>query len=208
MNRIFGIVLLAAIAAVVTFGEGVAATDWPNGAVQIYVPSKAGGFADAHARLVATYLQQKLDNPFVVVNQATGSGTVAYANVMNAKPDGYTLLMFHTSFPVACYTGVFKGDPDKDFTTIAAMQNAGNGAIVCSAKAPWNTLNDLVADAKKKARKNKMGCSEGRNIGIFPGAALQGFGRRIQDRQCRQRVGQGRQPIGRSHRCNQSFNAE
>ena len=168
MKKAVGFTLLGMLIAIGSFNEGIAKSNWPEGTVQIYVPSKAGGFADAHARLVATYLQKKLEKPFVIVNQATGSGTVAYANVMRAKPNGYTLLMFHTSFPVACYTGIFKGDPDKDFTTIAAMQNGGYNVIVANANAPWNSLKDLVADAKARPGKIKWGALRGGTSAFFP----------------------------------------
>lgn len=168
MKRIAGLILLGVLISSWLSCKGTAESDWPGGTVQIYVPSRAGGFADAHARLVANYLQKKLGKPFVIVNQAAGSGTVAYANVMKARPDGYTLLMFHTSFPVACYTGVFRGDPDKDFTTIAAMQNGGYNVIVANAKAPWDSLEDLVADAKTRPGKIKWGALRGGTSAFFP----------------------------------------
>ncbi len=123
---------------------------WPSGPVTIVVPSKAGGFADIHARILADYLQRKTGVAFAVVNNADGGGTAGAEVVRSADPDGLTLQYMHTSFQINCYTGLYDADPDVDFTCISPVANGGNNALVVSAKSPWNTLDELVADARNR----------------------------------------------------------
>lgn len=112
--------------------------------IQLIVAATAGGFADAHARIVATYLQETTGIPVAVVNQAEGGGVVAYDNVKNAKADGSTLLFYHSNFALACVNGTYDADPINDFTPIAWLESGGVQAIVVSANSPYQTLDDYI----------------------------------------------------------------
>ena len=48
------------------------------------------------------------------------------------------------------------------------MQNGGYNVIVANAKAPWNSLKDLVADAKARPGKIKWGALRGGTSAFFP----------------------------------------
>jgi tripartite-type tricarboxylate transporter receptor subunit TctC len=124
--------------------------EWPTESVTIVCPDRAGGFADSHSRMLADYLQRSTGVPFVVVNLADGGGVGGTEQVRQSDPDGLTLLHFHTSFPIACFTGVNDADVEKDFTLIAAVENGGYHSVVVKGDAPWNTLEDLVNDAKNR----------------------------------------------------------
>lgn len=130
-------------------GTGAEAA-WPSGTVTLICPSRAGGFADYHTRVLADYIQRKTGVAVVVVNQADGGGSVGAEMVRASKPDGLTLLYMHTSFPISCYTGIYNADPDTDFTSVTSVVNAGNNAIVVRADAPWNNFKELFDDAKKR----------------------------------------------------------
>lgn len=124
--------------------------DWPSGSITIICPSRAGGFADYHARVLADYIQRKTNVAAAVVNQTEGGGGVGSETVRVADADGLTLLYMHTSFPITCYTGIYDADPDVDFTGISSVVNAGNNAIVVRADAPWNTFEELFEDARNR----------------------------------------------------------
>ncbi|GCL71135.1 tripartite tricarboxylate transporter substrate binding protein [Paenibacillus naphthalenovorans] len=75
-------------------GKGAAGTqqiDWPNKPIKLIVPFAASGGTDLGARLLASYLEKDLGVPVVVENKVGAAGWVAYADLVNAKPDGYTL---------------------------------------------------------------------------------------------------------------------
>jgi tripartite-type tricarboxylate transporter receptor subunit TctC len=69
------------------------AQDWPTRPVRLIVPYPAGGNADIVARIVANALQANLHQAFVVENKAGAGGIVGAMAVIQAAPDGYTLLV-------------------------------------------------------------------------------------------------------------------
>ena len=73
------------------------ATDWPTKQVTIYVTTAAGGNTDLMARMAAEYLTTKFGKPFVVENRPSAGGAQASGAVVNAAPDGYSLLFTPSS---------------------------------------------------------------------------------------------------------------
>src|SRR5262245_37820717 len=72
--------------------DAASAQDYPSRPVRWVVGFAAGGSSDVVARLLSEWLQTRLGQPFLVENRTgAGSNTAAEA-VVNAPPDGYTLL--------------------------------------------------------------------------------------------------------------------
>jgi tripartite-type tricarboxylate transporter receptor subunit TctC len=61
--------------------------------VRIIVGFAPAGDFDIMARLMGQWLSMRLGQPFVVENRPGGGGNVATEAVVNAPPDGYTLLL-------------------------------------------------------------------------------------------------------------------
>lgn len=70
-----------------------AAADYPTRAVHLIGETPAGGSPDIIARVIGEWLQERLGEPFVVDDRAGASGNIATEYVVNAAPDGYTLLV-------------------------------------------------------------------------------------------------------------------
>ena len=66
---------------------------WPTRPVRLIVPYPAGGNADIIARIVANALQAKLHEAVIVENKAGAGGIIGAMAVIQAAPDGYTLLV-------------------------------------------------------------------------------------------------------------------
>ncbi len=95
---------------------------YPNRPVRIVVPFAAGGVADITTRIVADKLGQKLNQRFVVENQAGAGGITAARSVLSAAPDGYTLALLSNGTAVS--VPLFKSlpfNPLKDFTPISSL---------------------------------------------------------------------------------------
>lgn len=86
---------LAAAAAFSLTPLAATAADYPERTITIVVPFSAGGPTDTVTRLVAEAMSKDLGQQIVVENVGGAGGTLGAAQVANAEPDGYTLLLHH-----------------------------------------------------------------------------------------------------------------
>jgi tripartite-type tricarboxylate transporter receptor subunit TctC len=87
-----GFLHIAAGSAAAAMPNIAMAADYPARPVRVIVGLAAGGPTDVVARLVAQFLSEHLGNQFNVENRTGAGGTLATETVINATPDGYTLL--------------------------------------------------------------------------------------------------------------------
>ena len=88
--KIVGSVLSAALFGIASFA--VQAADYPERPITMVVPYGPGGASDLSARMIAGAAPTYLGQPILAVNRTGAAGVVGSNFVVNAKPDGYTLL--------------------------------------------------------------------------------------------------------------------
>jgi tripartite-type tricarboxylate transporter receptor subunit TctC len=88
--------LAMGVAALPTISRVARAQSYPTRPVRMIVPLPAGGAADIVARLMAHWLE-RLGQPVIVENKPGAGTNVGVQAVLNAPPDGYTLLLFGTA---------------------------------------------------------------------------------------------------------------
>src|SRR5947209_17926481 len=127
----------------------VAQSAWPHGQpIRIIVPFPAGAANDAMGRLAAQRLQEKFGASVVVENRAGGSASIGTTAVLNAPPDGYTLLASafnHIILNHAVKSVTF--DPQADFETIGRTARAPL-LMVLAPQRPEKNLAEVFAAAK------------------------------------------------------------
>src|SRR5262245_41687363 len=85
---------LAAGAAVLPALSRIAgAQTYPSRPVRLIVGFVPGGASDIAARLVGQWLSERLEQPFIVENRPGANTNIATETLVNAPPDGHTLLV-------------------------------------------------------------------------------------------------------------------
>src|SRR5262245_4722720 len=89
---------IKALAAVAAAASPLAAQAQPYPArpVVMVVPYAAGGTFDVMGRIMATRMGELLGQPVIVENTTGAGGIIGVNRVVNAAPDGYTLLLGST----------------------------------------------------------------------------------------------------------------
>ncbi|MFT8247020.1 Bug family tripartite tricarboxylate transporter substrate binding protein [Roseomonas sp. BN140053] len=124
------------------------AEGFPERNVTLVVPWPPGGSTDAVARILAARLQQDTGRGFVVDNRAGANGTIGFASVARARPDGYTVLIgTGSTYAMAPHLYQLPYDNDRAFTGVGLI--ASQPLILCiPGTAPQRTLAEFVAAAK------------------------------------------------------------
>lgn len=126
---------------------------WPQGRpIRVICPWPPGAANDALARLFAQQLQDRLGATAVVENRTGGAGLVGTNAVLQAAPDGFTLLA--SAFNTAVMPLVLKGanfDPQRDLEVMARTARAPL-VMVISGTRPQRTVTEVVAAAKANPR--------------------------------------------------------
>jgi tripartite-type tricarboxylate transporter receptor subunit TctC len=131
------------------------AQDYPNKPIEVMVAFQPGGGTDSLARAYAEAAKKHTSQSVVVYNKPGASGAIGLADVVNAKPDGYKIAMLFVELTILPHLGITKITHD-DFIPIARL-NADPAAITVKADAPWNTVEEFLAAAKKTGGDIKVG---------------------------------------------------
>src|ERR1700754_749683 len=86
-----GLIAMSFAACVQT--HSAVAQDYPSRPVKWVVGYPAGGATDILARLIGQRLSERLGQQFVVENKPGAGNNVGTESVVNADPDGYTVLL-------------------------------------------------------------------------------------------------------------------
>jgi tripartite-type tricarboxylate transporter receptor subunit TctC len=89
--------LAAGAAALPAASRRAGAQTYPQRPVRLIVPFASGGASDILARLIGQWLSERLGQPFVVELRPGAGGNVGTEAVVNAPPDGHTLLMVNAA---------------------------------------------------------------------------------------------------------------
>jgi len=123
------------------------AAEFPTKEVQIVIPWGAGGATDLIFRALAATSGKYLGKAVVVVNKPGGAGAVGYTEVMQAKPDGYTLVSAITPLTILPHQ-VKTAFTYKDFDPVINVVR-DPGMFLVRSDAPWKGVKDFVDYAKK-----------------------------------------------------------
>ena len=142
------------IAALFCIALGTAqAQDFPRGLVRLVVPFPPGGPTDIVGRLMAQKLGE-VWNASVIVENKPGAGTsIGTDAVAKSAPDGQTIGMVITAYMInPSLQSKLPFDTLKDLANVTQLVTQ-HVVLVANLKAPFNTVAELVAYAKKNPGK-------------------------------------------------------
>jgi tripartite-type tricarboxylate transporter receptor subunit TctC len=153
-------------------GLGMAqAADYPVRPIELVVPSSAGGGTDVMARNFADAARKHLPQPFVVTDKPGVSGGLGMGEVQRAAPDGYKVAVLISELAIIPHLGMIKFGA-QDFIPVARL-NADPGTVTVRADAPWNTLEEFIAHARKNPGAVAMGNAGSGSIWHLAAAAVE-----------------------------------
>ncbi|MBD9418408.1 tripartite tricarboxylate transporter substrate binding protein [Achromobacter sp. ACM04] len=148
------------------------AADYPARSMELVVAYQPGGGSDNTARAIAEAVRPPmLAQPTVVINKPGASGSIGWAYVANAQPDGYRLVLMTPEMLVVPLMGIGKTTVG-DFQPIARFTDDPSSVTV-RADAPWKTVEEFLADAKKNPERVAVSNA---GIGTVPHMAAAALG--------------------------------
>jgi tripartite-type tricarboxylate transporter receptor subunit TctC len=139
-------------AALPALARTVWAQTYPSRPVKLVVCYAAGGTGDIVGRLIGAKLAVTLGQSVVVENRPGASGAIGTKEVIDAAPDGHTVLVGQTGEIVINphWTKDIGYDPDKDLMPIA-LAAVVPLALVVPASASYTTVAGMLQAAKERS---------------------------------------------------------
>lgn len=144
---------------------------FPTHSMELVVPFQAGGGTDALARAFAESSRKHLPQNIVVVNKPGASGAIGWADVANAKPDGYKMSLVTADLTIVPHLGLTKLTYE-NFTPIARL-NADPSAITVRADSPHAAVESFLEAARKNPGTLRVGNAGNGSIWHLAAAALE-----------------------------------
>ncbi len=140
----------AAVGALATQANAQAKA-FPSQTIRFVVPFPPGSGTDSTARVFAKLLGELTGQPAIVENKPGANGVIAVQAALAAPADGHTIFFgSNTTFTTnAALLRKESYDPLKDFVPLTGVARSSM-LIIVPAASPYNTMADLIADARKR----------------------------------------------------------
>src|SRR6266516_4981864 len=148
--------LATAVAALPLLLRLASAQTYPSRPVRIVAAFAAGGGVDITARLIGQWISDRLGQSFVVENRPGAGGNIGTETVVNAPPDGHTLLL--ATLPNAVNATLYDKlnfNFIRDIAPVAGVIRVSM-VILVHPSVPAKTVPELIAYAKRNPGKVNM----------------------------------------------------
>lgn len=164
-----------AVAATVFASSALAndAANFPERPIHLIVPFAAGNTLDASARVMAEAFSRNTGQPIIIDNRPGGGGAIGAQAAVNAKPDGYTVLMASSGMlAINPHTHAkLSYDAEKSFKAVTGF--VGSPMVMAINKdVPADDLEGFIAWTKKNPNTVAFGSFTAGNPSHFAGVIL------------------------------------
>ena len=151
--------LASGLAALVAPAGSAAAPDYPTRPVRFVVGYPAGGATDILARLIGQRLSERLGQQFVIENKPGAGNNIGTETVVNAAPDGYTVLLVNpANFINASLYANLNFNFIRDIAPVASFNRVPNVMTVAPG-VPAKTVAEFIAYVKANPGKVNLASS-------------------------------------------------
>jgi tripartite-type tricarboxylate transporter receptor subunit TctC len=146
------------LSAIASIGSA-SALDYPTRPVRWVVGYPPGGATDIIARLIGQRLSERLGQQFVIENKPGAGNNIATESVVNAEPDGYTVLLVNPANYVntSLYANLKFNFP-RDIAPIASFNRVPN-VMTVSKDVTAKTVAEFIEYVKANPGKVNMASS-------------------------------------------------
>jgi len=146
------------LSAIASIGSA-SALDYPTRPVRWVVGYPPGGATDIIARLIGQRLSEKLGQQFVIENKPGAGNNIATESVVNAEPDGYTLLLVNpANYINATLYANLKFNFVRDIAPIASFNRVPN-VMTVGKDVTAKDVAEFIAYAKANPGKVNLASS-------------------------------------------------
>ena len=148
--------LAGAVVAAPALPRRALALDYPTRPARIVAGFAAGGGVDITARLIGQWLGDRLGQNFIVENRPGAGGNIGTEAVVNAAPDGYTLLL--ATVPNAVNASLYDKlsfNFVRDVAPVAGIIRVPM-VVLLNPSVPARTLAEFILYAKANPEKINM----------------------------------------------------
>ena len=148
--------LAAGAAALPVVSRIARAQAYPSRPARIVVPFAAGGATDIIARLIGQWLSERLGQQFVIENRPGAGSNIGTEVVVNAPPDGYTLLLVGASSAInATLYDKLNFNFLRDITPVSGIMSIPF-ILAVNPSFPAKTVSEFIAYARANPGKVYM----------------------------------------------------
>ena len=151
--------LVLPLVCLAAFGGTAHAADYPTRPVKWVVPYPPAGTTDVLARIVAQWLTEHMGQSFVIENKPGAGNNLGVEYVVNAPPDGYTMLLVNPANGInATLYKNLSFNFIRDIAPVAGIVRTPN-VMEVSPKLPVHSVAEFIAYCKAHPGKINMASS-------------------------------------------------
>ena len=141
---------------------------YPTRPIRVVTPFAPGGGTDLLARLIGPQIHEAWGQPIIVDNRGGGGGTLGAGLVVNAQPDGYTLILVSGSYAA---NAALHRLPYDTVTGIAPIILIGETGLVVTMHptSPVKSIKEFIDSARATPNKYNFGSSGSGGLGHLAG---------------------------------------
>jgi len=159
---------IAACALSCSIGSACAQGKYPTKPIRVVTPFAAGGGSDILARLIGPQIHEAWGQSVVVDNRPGGGGTLGAGLVVNAQPDGYTLILVSGSYGANAALHRLHYDSVTDIQPIILIGETGL-VVTMHPTSPIKSIKEFIDSARASPGKFNFGSAGTGGLGHLAG---------------------------------------